>query len=568
MTSKRRTIFVVLAGIFCCWVSLTYAASMVTPVGVIVSWKGGVFVYRKGETKRLLVKKNEGIYPGDIITTEEGARAKIVTRDDSILSIGEDASINIKDYNFDAGRNQRVLLIRLVSGTVRALVHDVYDSENSIYQIETDTAVVRVRGTDFIMSAGDGESAVTVLKGEIVVRSASSLLKEDVVVGSGLTTTVKQGMAPTEPVKVSMERLAALTEATSIPVTLPLELKREGCQGCHQSVYESLGKRAYIHSDAQKCEKCHTRPLSGGRTEKKIPVRYYSRDNMVFLNIKDGMTYTIGVKVRDRTGEEALSEVLEFSRSEIEAMEDDQRPPRISDLRVEEVRGGVFYSVVVAWQTDEPALSLVEYGRTERYGHLVRGWNHLVTDHRVTIDRLAPGKRHFIRVISEDAFGNRSVSDPLRFRFKKPFSNKDNAGRDNNDLKPIVEDITVVRTGTRTALRWRSNKETAALITVEAVPEAEEAVDNGPHYPGLRDITESGQQVCLDCHSGGIHMRASHPTGVVNWRRRGVTKASGVVLGSRDAILCATCHSPHGANHGYMLRDEQENLCSSCHNGD
>ncbi|MFN0067144.1 MAG: S8 family serine peptidase, partial [Limisphaerales bacterium] len=69
-----------------------------------------------------------------------------------------------------------------------------------------------------------------------------------------------------------------------------------------------------------------------------------------------------------------------------------------------------FGRVQVTWETDEEATSVVEHGPTAALGLAVtnRGRTDL---HAVTIEGLAAGTRHFYRVISADAAGNRTVAD-------------------------------------------------------------------------------------------------------------------------------------------------------------
>lgn len=69
-----------------------------------------------------------------------------------------------------------------------------------------------------------------------------------------------------------------------------------------------------------------------------------------------------------------------------------------------------FGRVQVTWETDEEATSVVEHGPTEALGLAVT--NRGRTDfHAVTIEGLTAGTRHFYRVVSADAAGNRTVAD-------------------------------------------------------------------------------------------------------------------------------------------------------------
>jgi hypothetical protein len=63
----------------------------------------------------------------------------------------------------------------------------------------------------------------------------------------------------------------------------------------------------------------------------------------------------------------------------------------------------------VAWQTDEPSSSVVQYGRTTTLGSQV-AQTALVTDHSVELTGLQPATTYFFRVTSADSAGNSATS--------------------------------------------------------------------------------------------------------------------------------------------------------------
>ena len=73
-------------------------------------------------------------------------------------------------------------------------------------------------------------------------------------------------------------------------------------------------------------------------------------------------------------------------------------------------------SAVVAWETDEPGNSQVQYGtEISIWGNYEFSENdaEMTTNHRVTITGLAPGTRYYVRVSSTDASGNNHASSAI-----------------------------------------------------------------------------------------------------------------------------------------------------------
>jgi glucose/arabinose dehydrogenase/mono/diheme cytochrome c family protein len=91
---------------------------------------------------------------------------------------------------------------------------------------------------------------------------------------------------------------------------------------------------------------------------------------------------------------------------------DDTAAPEISHVQVAAVNAT---SATITWETDEPATSQVEYGLTTDYGNLTPRSTVAVTNHAVTLSRLASGAVYHFRVRSFDLAGNQAVSGDYIF---------------------------------------------------------------------------------------------------------------------------------------------------------
>jgi len=77
-------------------------------------------------------------------------------------------------------------------------------------------------------------------------------------------------------------------------------------------------------------------------------------------------------------------------------------------------------SATVAWVTDEPATSQIEYGLTTVYGSQTTLDSNLTTSHSQNLTSLSAGTLYNFRVVSKDAVGNQSVSINYTFTTISP----------------------------------------------------------------------------------------------------------------------------------------------------
>ncbi len=136
-------------------------------------------------------------------------------------------------------------------------------------------------------------------------------------------------------------------------------------------------------------------------------VTSYSIDSLV-----PGFVYYFAVTAYDISGNESAysSEVSNYVTN------NDVSPPVISGVYANNIKST---SAVINWTTDEAADTLVEYGATLSFGYVTNADTSLVTNHSQTIS-VAPSKQYYYRVLSRDASGNLSVSDPYTFKSAEP----------------------------------------------------------------------------------------------------------------------------------------------------
>ena len=160
------------------------------------------------------------------------------------------------------------------------------------FQIRTVTAIVAVRGTEFVLGSESGQTSLLTLSGEVAMASAEAP-EVEVVVPENQASTVQRGLAPTAPVSVPPEVQKEITQsdssssfkAVSFPPAVPIEQARqqkkreeekkeeekkaEKKEEKKDSKQKAPGKK---NSGGQPAEKQEPKkPASGGTTEEKRP---------------------------------------------------------------------------------------------------------------------------------------------------------------------------------------------------------------------------------------------------------------------------------------------------------
>ena len=98
-------------------------------------------------------------HSGDPVSTTEqvvtaaGAGAGIVLRDGTTLVVGPSSQLDLKQFQFDATTHDGGLLVSLIRGSMRMISGLLGKTHPEGVKVETQTATIGIRGTDFIVTA-------------------------------------------------------------------------------------------------------------------------------------------------------------------------------------------------------------------------------------------------------------------------------------------------------------------------------------------------------------------------------------------------------------------------------
>lgn len=109
------------------------------------------------------------IHMRDELRTGAEGRLKITFRDETVLTLGEKASVVIDRYVFDPDGQVGETVLQATKGAFRFASGKIKDLKQSKIAVSTPVADIGVRGTEFWGGPMEGEYGVLLLEGEVTV---------------------------------------------------------------------------------------------------------------------------------------------------------------------------------------------------------------------------------------------------------------------------------------------------------------------------------------------------------------------------------------------------------------
>lgn len=124
---------------------------------------GAALVERGGESYR--AARGGLLQQGDILRTANASRVQWWMEDESIYTIGPSSRLQITEFQInrnatDQSQGLGRLTLRLLKGGFRSLTGFIGSRNRSAYQVNTPTATMGIRGTDYTIFYLTGEDAV------------------------------------------------------------------------------------------------------------------------------------------------------------------------------------------------------------------------------------------------------------------------------------------------------------------------------------------------------------------------------------------------------------------------
>ena len=148
------------------------------------------------------------------LRTGAGARLQVIFRDNTVLTLGENARVTIDRYVYDPERGIGEAALQAAAGAFRYATGRMKNLKDKNILVATPVAQIAVRGTEFWGGPIDGRYGVFLIEGEIAVTSQGGSV---IISGAGQGTDIPSALDPPDPPSAwPAEKVARAVESVAL----------------------------------------------------------------------------------------------------------------------------------------------------------------------------------------------------------------------------------------------------------------------------------------------------------------------------------------------------------------
>jgi len=196
--------------LFVIWADCAHAADNISEVGSVSEVEGEAQIVSSAGATTASVGAT--VHVNDELRTGTDGLLQVTFRDNTVLTLGESASVVIDRYVFDPDQGIGEALLQTTQGALRFATGRLKELREKTITVTTPVAEIGVRGTEFWAGPIDAQYSVLLLEGEISVNNQA---------GSVTLSTPGQGTeirsrseAPRSPTVWSRDRVERALKRT------------------------------------------------------------------------------------------------------------------------------------------------------------------------------------------------------------------------------------------------------------------------------------------------------------------------------------------------------------------
>lgn len=123
-------------------------------IGAVKTLKGNAWIERGSAKTPVTV--GSALQAKDRVVTDANSTAGLVLRDNTLLTVGPQSALEMNRYAFDATSHKGEMDASVKRGSISAISGKIAKASPESVKFNTATVTLGVRGTEFILEAGDG----------------------------------------------------------------------------------------------------------------------------------------------------------------------------------------------------------------------------------------------------------------------------------------------------------------------------------------------------------------------------------------------------------------------------
>lgn len=238
------------------------------PVGKIGKGGGRAVVIHTGEKIGYRAKKDLPIFQDDTIITLKEGRIELVLDDGSKMTLASSTKLVISRHVYNTNLKTRSSFIEMAFGKVRFVVRKLVGFKRSKFNIKTKTAILGVRGSDFIVFADDKMTEIITSEGTRLDAVGLVNIEKSIRMGPLKRVIIRKDKLPSKQKTIRPRRFESLLRE--------FEIRSDGQEWetplADGSKRQTDGKSDGVSSeDADGMESDRDEPAASGKQDEKKP---------------------------------------------------------------------------------------------------------------------------------------------------------------------------------------------------------------------------------------------------------------------------------------------------------
>jgi hypothetical protein len=181
------------------------------PIGGIRAVEGRPLIVHTGVLDAYIAAVDLPLFQKDVLVTREDGRMSFQLNDGSFLSMAQNSKMTLDKSVYDPDRGERSSYVTMGVGKARFMIRKLADFKRSDVKVRTNTAIIGVRGSDFLVfSRTDSTQVIALDDTELSVVSLTAPDVPPTVLRSYQRTVVEEGALPTAVESVTREEMETM----------------------------------------------------------------------------------------------------------------------------------------------------------------------------------------------------------------------------------------------------------------------------------------------------------------------------------------------------------------------